>query len=232
MRRHIPNLLTLLNLFCGCCASVLMLSTDAQVPLAFLLMGIALLADLLDGMTARLLGISSELGQQLDSLADLISFGFFPATLFYRLLAETLAAHPGWVVEATPAFILTLFAALRLGRFNIDPGQKEHFIGLPTPAMTIFALGFLPEGASFLTPFRETPLFIYGCIIGLSLLMVSPISLLSLKVKDWKWKGNEARILLLIGSLSAFLLFQWAALPVIIIFYVILSLLINSRGAG
>ncbi len=141
MQRHLPNILTLANLFCGCCAVVLWLDNRPFVASAFTVASFVL--DYADGLVARMLRVHSPLGKELDSLADVVSFGVVPGIAFYLMLA---AAHCGdsaflWCWPAAGAFVLTIFAAYRLGRFNLDPVPRAYFIGLSTPACTLFVLG-------------------------------------------------------------------------------------------
>lgn len=231
-----PNLLTLANLFCGCTALLLLFRSD--LPGVGLFLGLSMLFDLFDGLVARLLRQSSELGKQLDSLADMVSFGLVPGAIYYYLLAGTAHPHPRFEDQlylfALPAFILTLFSALRLGKFNLDNRQSEHFIGLPTPACTLFALGLLlaaHDQTPLLAPLTNSPIFLYLCIAGFSLLLVAEIPMLSLKVKNLGWHDNWARYLLLGAALPILLILGPGGLPLVIIFYLLLSLTIEFSPA-
>lgn len=224
-----PNFLTLANLFCGCVAFLSLLRSDIAGVALFL--GLSLVFDLLDGLAARLLRQSSELGKQLDSLADMISFGFLPGAIYYYLLAEAGQQEPQFEEQiylfALPAFILTLFSALRLGKFNLDKRQSDHFIGLPTPACTLFALGLLlaaHERTPIMAPLTASPLFLYLCVAGSSLLLVAEIPMLSLKAKNLRWADNRPRYLLIAAALPILFILGPGGLPLVIIFYLLLSL--------
>ncbi|MCB0663026.1 MAG: CDP-alcohol phosphatidyltransferase family protein, partial [Saprospiraceae bacterium] len=133
----LPNLITLLNLFFGCLAAISILNGAYYLGIIFSLAGG--LADFLDGMVARLLNVQSNIGKELDSLADMVSFGFVPGIIFYKLISLNLP-WPGLSVinwYAVPAFLITMFSALRLAKFNLDNRQTESFIGMPTPAATV-----------------------------------------------------------------------------------------------
>ncbi len=141
MKRHLPNTLTLANLFCGCCAVVLWLDNRPVVASVFTAASFAL--DYADGLVARTLKVHSPLGKELDSLADVVSFGVVPGIAFYLMLAGVYCEGSAflWCWPAAGAFVLTVFAAYRLGRFNLDPASRAYFIGLSTPACTLFVIG-------------------------------------------------------------------------------------------
>lgn len=222
MKRHLPNAITLLNLLGGCCTVVCILY--GQVEMAFFFYVFSSIADFLDGALARALKVKSELGKQLDSLADMVSFGFVPGLVFYDLLAPDLPAMLHW--QALPGFLVTLFAALRLGKFNLDTRQTDSFLGLPTPACTMFAMGIMLI-AFFdtygLGSFILQPVFLYACIVLLSGLMVSELPMFSLKISGLNWKGNEIRFIFAAAALAALFIMREAALAAIIVAYVLFS---------
>lgn len=228
MRRHLPNAITLLNLFCGACACLCLLY--GRLEWAIGLVAIGALADLLDGMLARWLKVHSELGKQLDSLADMVSFGLVPGIILYGLIAERFLGH--WPadleVRALPAFLITLFAALRLGKFNLDERQTEGFIGLPTPACTLFMIGLL---GMYLSPgiFARFfhPITYYLLVILFSALMVSEIPMFSFKFKSLQWAGNEIRIIF--AAIAGVILVLWsiAGLALVVLLYVLISIFIH-----
>lgn len=223
MKKHLPNAVTLLNLFFGCMALTAVFRGDVYAVAACT--AAAAVADFLDGALARLLHVHSPLGAQLDSLADAVSFGLVPGAVFFYLLGGTQA--DGFTWQAAPGFLFTVFAVLRLGRFNLDTRQTEHFIGLPTPAATIFVLGWLlivytdalGWGASLGR--RE---LIYAAILGLSWLMNAELPMFSLKFKSLQWRGNEIRIIFAVSSVLLLVWFQSAAPLLIIAAYVAVSL--------
>jgi len=228
MRRHLPNAITLLNLFCGACACLCLLY--GRLEWAIGLVAIGALADLLDGMLARLLKVHSELGKQLDSLADMVSFGLVPGIILYGLIAASFQGQ--WPtdleVRALPAFLITLFAALRLGKFNLDERQTEGFIGLPTPACTLFMIGLL---GMYLSPgiFARFfhPITYYLLVMLFSALMVSEIPMFSFKFKSLQWTGNEIRIIF--AAIAGVILVLWfiAGLALVVLLYVLISIFIH-----
>lgn len=227
MKKHLPNAITLLNLFFGCLALVSVFRSDVYAVAAFT--AAAAIADFLDGALARLLRVHSPLGAQLDSLADAVSFGAVPGAMFFYLLGGTQADAFPWA--AVPGFIVTVFAALRLGRFNLDTRQTEHFIGLPTPAATIFVLGWLLVVHTDALGWgealgRKEP--IYAAIIGLAWLMNAELPMFSLKFKALQWKGNEVRIIFAAMSVALLIWLQAAALLPIILIYIAVSVILHG----
>ena len=232
----IPNIITLLNAFFGTLALYAVLSGQtAYLPL---LLSISLVADFADGLAARLLKQSSPIGKELDSLADVISFGAVPGAIFYLLLCKSQGIE-GLVFEKPetylPAlgFMITVFSALRLAKFNTDTRQTEHFIGLNTPANTIFTLGLLitVENNSFgLSELLLNLPLLLILIALLSYLLISEIPIFSFKFKKLSWKGNEFRIVFL--ALAATMLIALPtglALMSCILLYVLSSLLIQKK---
>jgi CDP-diacylglycerol--serine O-phosphatidyltransferase len=232
MKKNIPNCITLLNLFLGCCALASVLYGQfVQAALFSLASGVA---DYLDGTFARVLKVKSPLGQQLDSLADMVSFGVVPGTVLYMLLVKGLSGADVMPIEltlaASPAFLVTLFAALRLANFNIDTRQTENFIGMPTPSCAMFAVGLLliyHHDSFGLAPIVANPVFLYAIIPVLCWLMVAKFPMFSLKFKNLAWSGNQIRFIF--AALSAVMIFllKEAAFAPIIAAYVLLSLIDN-----
>lgn len=222
IKRNIPNTITSLNLFFGCIAIVFVFHTrlaDASWMIVF-----AAIADFFDGMSARLLKAHSPIGKELDSLADVVSFGVAPGMMLYQLIGT----HPfNWV-----GLLIPVFAALRLAQFNIDTRQTFYFIGLPTPANALFIASF-PLIVTHNTYWQSVYLsnvifstwFFAGVAIACSAIMVSPVKLFSLKVKDTSWANNKTRYSFLLLSAACFLIMGYAAVPVIMVLYIILSLL-------
>ena len=275
IKRLIPNLLTAGNLVGGIFAIVLTL--QGRVDLAPYCIFVSAIFDFLDGFAARLLRVQSELGKQLDSLADMVTFGVAPGVIIYELIRNHYAisyfaqdyipsswglmfpadtsrfcADSFWlpvpvdhfcssiayVVLPFLGFIIPVFALFRLAKFNLDTRQTSSFIGLPTPAMTLFiaALPLMISGG-FVDPSAWqynlaanvllNPYFLIGCSIVLSVLMVVELPLFALKFKHFKFKGNEIRyIFLTISATLLATLFVWA-LPIIVVLYIILSLINN-----
>ncbi len=238
LKNYIPNVITCLNILAGSVA--VFFAFEGLFYIAAIFVGIAAILDFLDGTVARLLNAYSEIGKELDSLADLISFGFAPSVVLLRLLQEaegniTIIVNQ---IDILPfaAFFIVLFSALRLAKFNLDKNQSDSFIGLPTPANAIFIVS-LPFAVYY---GNETyflhPLFfillnntwaLIILIVLLSYLLISPLPLFSLKIKSFRFKENLIRYIFVGISILMLILFQWYAISVIIIFYVILSVAEN-----
>ncbi|WP_295993798.1 CDP-diacylglycerol--serine O-phosphatidyltransferase [uncultured Alistipes sp.] len=218
----IPNLLTLSNLLCGAFALVAVLA-HGDLTLAFWLMILAAVFDFLDGFVARLLRQSGPLGVQLDSLADDITFGLLPAAILFVVgeRMPTLFALPQWTLWAV--FVLAAFSALRLARFNIDDTQHTEFRGLPTPAAALFcaSLGMLAERDLLTIPCEA----VLALAAVLSLLLVSPVRMFSLKFHGFGWAGNELRYAFLAACAVLVASLRMWSLPAIIALYVGLSTL-------
>lgn len=229
MKKNIPNFITLLNLFFGCCAIASVLY--GQFVQAFWFSFASGVADYLDGACARALKVKSPLGQQLDSLADMVSFGVAPGAVIYMLLVKGLAGNDVLPIEltlaASPAFLITLFAAIRLANFNIDTRQTENFIGMPTPSCAIYAIGLLLvyhfDSFGF-AKLVSSPLFLYPNIPVLCWLMVAGLPMFSLKFKNLAWEGNEIRFIFAAFAVVTLVLLREAAFPIIIIGHVLFSL--------
>lgn len=217
----IPNLLTLSNLLCGAFAAVAAL-VWGDLTLAFGLMILAAVFDFFDGFAARLLGQSSPIGLQLDSLADDISFGFVPAAVMYVLYQRM----PGiWLPEGNlglVVFVFAAFAALRLAKFNIDDTQRAEFCGLPSPAAALLcaSLGLLAETYGMSIP-REAVLAV---ALAAGLLMVSNVRMFALKFHGFGWKGNELRYAFIIVGIAMAVGLRGYAVPLIVVLYILISL--------
>jgi CDP-diacylglycerol---serine O-phosphatidyltransferase len=216
--KHIPNALTSLNLLSGCVGIVFILE-DSTVPAAFFVW-VACGFDFFDGLAARWLKVSSAIGKELDSLADIVSFGVLPSAMVYAIIKS----QSDSLILPYFGFIVAIFSALRLAKFNIDERQTTSFIGLPTPANALFltALPFLPHSVWLLVQQPSVLLLISGVF---SILLVSEIELFALKFKNFNWAGNEVRFTFLLFSVLSLVVFQQAALPLVILFYIILSLM-------
>jgi CDP-diacylglycerol---serine O-phosphatidyltransferase len=227
---NLPNILTLINLFSGCLAVVFVFNGNLDlVPYCTL---VSLVADFFDGFAARFTKTFTDLGKQLDSLADMVSFGLVPGAVLYTLLYNNckIDAVCGDVIKgimyAAPAFVVTLFAALRLAKFNIDTRQSDGFIGLATPAATIFVAGILLLSiypiAGISEPFTGN-IALYAYAVVLSLLMVAELPMFSFKFKNFGWKGNEIRYLFIILSVVLIATLKFAAVSLIIVLYILIS---------
>jgi len=212
----IPNLITLSNLLCGAAATVAALAYD-DLYAAFWFVVAAAVCDFLDGFTARLLQCFSPLGVQLDSLADMVSFGVAPSAVLYALVLDGGVTGAG----AFSVFVLAAFSALRLAKFNIDETQSVEFCGLPTPAAALFCagLGLL----SFRGDVSLAAWMPIAAAVVLALLLISPIRMFSLKFHGFGWRGNGLRYGFILFALAAVAALRWFAVPAIILTYVVVS---------
>ncbi len=218
IKKAIPNTVTLGNLACGLLGIILLFKGD--IKSACYLIWLAALLDFLDGFLARLLNAYSEIGKQLDSLADLVTFGVLPALIYYQLLVDQLPSPLAYA-----AFITALFSALRLAKFNIDEEQTVDFKGLTTTANGIFtsSIPLILAGTSFLQPIFANAWILLIICLFFSSLMVTPITLFSLKFSNFKIRGNESRFLLIVVSIALIAIFREVAIPLVISFYLLLS---------
>ncbi len=253
MTRHIPNLFTLLNLVFGCLAIVVTLQNGIVIQyaadgmqlidipekiwMASLFIGLAALVDFLDGFVARLFKASSEMGKQLDSLADVVSFGVAPAMILFQFLRMSIAQEEdglnATIIWLLPAFILAAAAAWRLAKFNLDDSQSFGFKGMPTPAVGLL-IASLPLiywniHSQIMVDIIFNKWFLYGLIVFLSWLMVSNLPMMALKFKDFSIKNNLPKIILLVIAIVAALFLHWLAVPIVFIAYIILSLLLKQK---
>ncbi len=234
MKRHLPNLITLCNLFFGCLAVLSVLSGQYSAAVYCLL--VSFFCDYADGMLARALGVSSPLGKQLDSLADVVSFGVVPGMFLYAVLHRHFCGHTGLSVEldffsacgkSLLAFALPACAALRLGKFNLDTRQTTYFLGLSTPATTILVVGIC------MAIFRKEPMGIWldrhwlllVLIALLCYLMLSEIKLLGLKVNTKQRSANLFPVLALIAALALILLLGYSGAALAVLVYILVSVL-------
>lgn len=237
--KYIPNTLTLVNLFLGCLSIVA--SFEGDLLLAGYLILFAAVFDFLDGFAARLLKAYSSIGKDLDSLSDLVSFGVAPSVIVFHLLKDALALAPeqgfsnGNVILAIP-FLIAVFSALRLAKFNVDTRQTTSFIGLPTPANAIFIAGLVfalsSSYSGWFEPLLASPTAIIAMVLVLSALLVLPMPMFSLKFKKGdSVKGLWKQILLVLLSIVAIFLMGFASVVVIILAYVLLSIIDNVFAA-
>ena len=237
IRQHIPNTLTTFNLLSGLMS--LVMSFEGRYPMAAMFIFIAALFDFLDGNAARILKAYSEMGKQLDSLADMVSFGVAPGIMMFQMLSGHCNGSFNMFerMHITPYFamLIPVCSALRLAKFNIDIRQEVNFIGLPTPALAIFFASvplvlFVQPGMfslvhiDFLVTFFGNTRILSILVVFFSYLLISDFRIFSMKFKSLAWKGNELRYVLLICSVVLMGLFFLSAIPVIIILYVLISI--------
>ncbi len=249
MKKHIPNLITLLNLLCGCIATVFAASNELTTAGLFVFLGIVF--DFFDGLSAKVLDVRSELGLQLDSLADMVTSGLVPGLVMFQLLmnlhpennigvaiGDDITLTMSWMdseLNLVPflGFLITLGAAYRLAKFNIDENQTTSFIGLPTPANAILILSFPLileyQNIDWINDLIRNKWFLISSILLSTFLMNANIPLFGLKFKSLKWKENKTRYLFLILSLLIIIVLKFIAIPLIIVLYILLSILNNKK---
>ena len=233
IKQHLPTLLTCGNLVAGC-LSILFLTENMPLKAAVMVF-MAGLFDFLDGFAARLLKVHSPIGADLDSLSDVVSFGVAPGFIMCWLMDRT-PDMPSLVllnidVLACLAFLLPVFGAIRLARFNIDDTQKTIFRGLPAPGMAIF-IASLPLALRQLGHLTDGSLGYWACLgitLFFSFLMVSNLRFFSFKMKSAGWKGNEVRWIFLIIAVISLAIFRFAALPFVMVLYILLSIFFASK---
>jgi CDP-diacylglycerol--serine O-phosphatidyltransferase len=229
IKKHIPNLITLINLFCGCIAVVFV--SEGNYEMAFYFVCLGIFFDFFDGFFARLFKVSSPLGLQLDSLADMVTSGVVPGYVMFSLFTNS--AHELGTNPAIPflGFIVTLGACYRLANFNIDTRQTDSFIGLPTPANALFILS-LPLVLQFSDSLLMLEILTNQWVLLVITLcsayvMNAEIPLFALKIKKYTVKDNVLQIVFLLISLLLVVTLHYIAIPLIIIFYVLLSVVNN-----
>lgn len=262
--KQIPNLFTLLNLIFGCIAIVYVMQSglaplfnrdgspdinsftgvqyigfSEKIWMASLFIGLAAVVDFFDGFIARLFNASSEMGKQLDSLADVVSFGVAPGIIMYQFLRLSYAQQVDGLDTSTiglfVAFIIPAAVAYRLARFNLDSAQQYSFKGVPVPAVGLL-IASLPliywnVNEGWVVQLLLNKWFLYGVILLVSYLMISDLPMLSLKFKDFSFANNWPKYFLIFIAIVAALLLKWLAAPVIFIAYVLVSLFFKNKNA-
>ena len=242
-KRHLPNIVTLLNVFCGSVAAIFAANSNFVMAAIFVFLGIFF--DFFDGLIARKLNVQSELGIQLDSLADMITSGLVPGIIMFKLLSlvenssdafinEEWNSYFNWSgVNASMlpflALLIPMASAYRLAKFNLDEDQQDHFIGLPTPANTLLIMS-LPliiefQNNDIMNSIILNKWFLIILTLVSSYLLNSKIDLFALKFKDWTFKNNSIRYIFLLLSILALIILKFAAIPLIVVIYVVMSLL-------
>lgn len=251
--KNIPNLFTLLNLFFGCIAIIFILQngivvlnnsdgtqyigTPERIWLASLFIGLAALVDFFDGLVARLFKATSPMGKQLDSLADVVSFGVAPGMILFQLLRISCMSQENGVDVSVlwflPAIVFPCAAAYRLAKFNIDETQQYGFRGVPTPAA-----GLLIASLPLISWYTTSPIVagaignkwvLYGLIALVAWLMTSNLPLMALKFSDASWRNNWPKVALLVLAVLAAVFLKWLAVPVVFVFYIIVSLVAKNK---
>ena len=230
MLKHIPNTITSCNLISGCMATAYAFGGQPRMALLFIIIGAVF--DFFDGMSARLLHVSSPIGKELDSLADDITFGMAPATMvFYQLgvMPYPTALEPIRLYIPYIAFVMAAFSALRLAKFNLDERQTTTFIGLPTPANALFWGSLLVGGHKLLESSPDMFMAVIALLLLSCWLLVSELPMFALKFKHWGWKGNEVKYIFLLSCIPLLACFGILAFAIIIAWYLILSVYVNFR---
>lgn len=226
--KQIPNFLTLGNLFLGCLSIVFIFS--GELTIACYLIFAAAIIDFFDGFVARLLKATSPIGKQLDSLSDVVSFGVVPGMICFHLLFINIEQDYSdlftAILYSSPAFLISIAAATRLARFNIDTNSSGGFKGLPTPASAIL-IASLPLLMYYYDTFILSNFLIYTLILTVSYLSISNLPMFALKFKNYAWKGNEIKYIYLVSCLVALIILKIAAIPIVIFLYLCLSLVNN-----
>jgi CDP-diacylglycerol--serine O-phosphatidyltransferase len=243
MQKHIPNLVTLLNLLAGCIAVVL--AVEGQLIGAGLFVILGIFFDFFDGFFARLFKVEGEMGKQLDSLADMVTSGVVPGIVMFQLIKNSLTDwnsehlmpstlfEEGYSYLPFIGFVIILASAYRLANFNIDSRQTSSFIGIPTPANALLVLS-LPlilefSAIDFAAELIQNTTFLIGITLLGSYMMNANIPLFSLKFKEYSFKNNKIKYIFLILSIIALIGLLYAAIPLIIVLYVVLSVVENMR---
>ena len=251
--KQIPNLFTLLNLFFGCMAVIFTLqngitivySPDSmplidmpeKIWLASLCIGLAAVVDFFDGFIARIFKVASLFGKQLDSLADVVSFGVAPGMILYQFLRMGYMKQEDGIdisfLYLLPALVVPCAAAFRLAKFNIDDSQQYGFKGVPTPAIGLliasFPLIYWNTNNDTVISLLVNKWVLYAIIVLSSYLMVSNIPIMALKFKDFTLRNNLPKVILLVLALFAAVLLKWLAVPLVFLFYILLSLLFKNK---
>lgn len=228
--KHIPNTITCCNLVCGCIAIVNALTGLYGMAFLFIILGAVF--DFFDGMTARLLGVSSPIGKELDSLADVVTFGVAPSAMIFTLLHTMQYPQAlAWASEYLPyaAFVMAAFSALRLAKFNLDERQSTSFIGLPTPANALFWGSLIVGGENWLSSSSYNVISIVVLVLVMSYLLIAEIPMFALKFKTWGWSGNEVKYIFLLTCIPLLVLLKLSGFAAIIAWYVVLSALTNKK---
>jgi CDP-diacylglycerol--serine O-phosphatidyltransferase len=226
LKKHFPNAITCANLFSGCVGIVL--AFKGELVAASYAIFLSAIFDFFDGLASRVLKSFSGIGKDLDSLADVVSFGVLPAVIMYQLFLQGHQIDNVSTYLNFIAFLIAVFSALRLAKFNTDTRQSENFIGLPTPANAILIASFpiiISHNNQYYTPYLVNPYILTGFTIVMCTLLVLEVPMMSLKFKNSDFNENIYRYLLLLISAILILFFKFAAVPVVILIYIILSII-------
>lgn len=234
LKKHIPNIITLLNLLCGCIA--LVFAGEANFEMAFFFVCLGIFFDFFDGFFARLFNVSSPLGLQLDSLADMVTSGVVPGFVLFKMLSNSVNSDPSLMYLPYLGFIITLGSCYRLANFNIDTRQTDSFIGLPTPANALFILSLpllLKNSDSLIVlELLINPWVLIFISMLSAYILNAEIPLFALKIKKFNLKDNALQLFFLLISILLLVYLQFAGVALIIVFYVLLSIITNKFKAN
>jgi CDP-diacylglycerol--serine O-phosphatidyltransferase len=225
--KHIPNALTSLNLVCGCLAIIAAL--NGELTTASIYIGSAAILDYFDGFAARALKAYSEIGKQLDSLADVVSFGVAPGMIIYYLAGQCYAPS-GFCINMYIPFLIPVFSAIRLAKFNIDTRQSDSFIGVPTPANGLFiaSIPFIMANDTYgIASLFSNHYFLILFPLLSAYMLVAELPLLALKFNTFGWKGNEFRWILILTTILSVVIFRYLGVMVAIVLYILISIIHN-----
>lgn len=232
--KHIPNTVTCLNLFSGCVAAVMAFQSNYELAVLFIILSAVF--DFFDGMLARAFHAYSNIGKELDSLADDISFGFAPAVIVFSLFREEGMHYPAllqplqeWIPYS--AFLIAVFSGLRLAKFNVDERQTSSFIGVPTPANALFWGSLVIGQHDFLTSDQFNAGWLLILVVLFSWLLVAEIPMFSLKFKNLKWADNKIPFIFILVSIPLLIIFKIAGIAAVIGWYILLSLITQKKQA-
>lgn len=229
--RNIPNTITSCNLFCGCVAVYMAFQQNYEMAMLFIILGAVF--DFFDGMSARLLHVSSGIGKELDSLADDITFGLAPSAIVFSLFTEVNTPdflQPIASILPYTAFLIAIFSALRLAKFNLDERQTSSFIGMPTPANALFWSSLVVGSYDFLISENFNAIYLLILVIVMSLLLVAELPMFSLKFKDLSWAHNKTTYIFLLVSIPLLIIFRVSGPAAVIVWYIILSIATRKKS--
>lgn len=244
MKKHIPNFITLLNVLSGCIAVVFAVRNEMELAAIFVFLGIFF--DYFDGMAARLLNVKSEVGLQLDSLADMITSGLVPGIVMFQLLSMSVTGgwnHAGMLggsedlfASLLPfaGFMITMASAYRLAKFNIDENQVSSFVGVPTPANALLILSLplilIYHANDYLNGIILNTWFLLGMTVLSSYLLNSSLNLFALKFENWSFRDNALRYIFIVVSFVLLLTLKFLAIPAILLFYLAASIITDASN--
>jgi len=244
MKNQIPNSITILSLILACGAIVL--TFEGRLDIAAYLLIVSCVCDFLDGFSARVLKVNNPIGKEIDSLVDMVAFGVAPAMLLYQVTKLAQATNPIELLTNYPwlhyiAFVIPIFSAIRLAKFNIDTRQTNSFIGLAVPAHASFyifctllylypKLPMIINISNFVTPIVSNPLILLSFAILLSLMLVAEVPMFSLKFKNMKWKDNQLAFSFILLWFLLLIFTNIVAMPSIILIYVVWSIIANFKN--